>query len=359
MSARLRNGSIPARLHRIAPTASPASEIAGDRAPQRRMVRCRVCTPSLPQSGSIGSAPRSPRGRRVAAVRAFRSKAVAVRVLAALAALVALALAACGASRPACEIAAAHEPHGAPFLWRVQRGDGPVLWLYGTFHNGHARVPPAADAALASAAHFASELGDTEPDPERLRELARLPRGKGLDALLPAGDWWDLRDALRGVVAEDVLARSRPWFAMTQLTSAMAPSPRPTMDVALATRARERKIPVDALETWEEQLTALDAAVTLADLQQAIHERKTMQCSIDRLLAAYAAGDLDAMGQLLGVAQSETLLAARNRKWLPALERYLAARGAFVAVGVSHLAGAAGLPALLARAGYTVERARP
>jgi uncharacterized protein YbaP (TraB family) len=292
----------------------------------------------------------------IAAVRARRSKAVAVRALAALAAL---ALAACGASRPACEIAAAHEPHGAPFLWRVQRGEGPVLWLYGTFHNGHARVPPAAHAALESAAHFASELGDTDPDPEQLRERARLPRGKGLDALLPAGDWWDLRDALRGVVAEDVLARARPWFAMTQLTSVMAPSPRLTMDVALAQRARERKIPVDALETWEQQLTALDAAVTLADLQQAIHERKTMRCSIERLLTAYAAGDLDAMGQLLGVAQSETLLAARNRRWLPALERYLAARGAFVAVGVSHLAGAQGLPAMLARAGYTVERARP
>src|SRR5262249_50838906 len=155
---------------------------------------------------------------------------------------------------------------------------------------------------------------------------------------LPASDWWDLRDALRGVVDEDALKRARPWFAMSQLTAAMAPSPRPTMDVALAKRARERAIPVDALETWEEQLTALDAAVTIADLQQAIRARKQMRCSVDEILAAYAAGDLAAMGQLLGVQQSETLLATRNRKWLPQLERYLAARGAFVAVGVSHLA---------------------
>src|SRR5690606_16302616 len=114
------------------------------------------------------------------------------------------------------------------------------------------------------------------------------------------------------------------------------PSPRPSMDVALAKRARARAIPVDALETWDEQLAALDAAVTLPDLQQAIHARKAMRCSVEHLLAAYAAGDLAAMGRLLGAAQSETLLAARNRKWLPRLERYLAARGAFVAVGVSH-----------------------
>ncbi len=274
--------------------------------------------------------------------------------------LVALALAgACGAPRPACEVAARHEPHGAPFLWRVQREGGPVLWLYGTFHNGHARVPAAAHAALESAAHVASELGDAEPDPERLRELSRLPRGKGLDALLPSDDWWDLRDALAGVIAEDALKRARPWFAMSQLTAAMAPSPRPTMDVALARRARAREIPVDALETWEEQLTALDAAVKIADLQQAIHERKAMRCSVERMLAAYAAGDLDAMGRLLGAAQSETLLAARNRRWLPRLEGFLSARGAFVAVGVSHMAGEQGLPALLASAGFVVERSRP
>jgi len=278
----------------------------------------------------------------------------------ALALLLALALAGCGGGRPACELAGPHNPHGAPFLWRVQRGEGPVLWLYGTFHNGHAQVPAAARAALESAAHFASELGDTEMDPERLRELARLPVGaKGLDALLPADDWWELRDALREVIAEDALKRARPWLAVSQLTAAMAPSPRPTMDVSLAQRARERGISVDALETWDEQLTALDAAVKIADLQQAIHERKTMRCSVERLLAAYAAGDLDAMGRLLGVEQAETLLAARNRKWLPRLEGYLAARGAFVAVGVSHLAGAQGLPAMLAAAGYAVRRASP
>lgn len=33
--------------------------------------------------------------------------------------------------------------------------------------------------------------------------------------------------------------------------------------------------------------------------------------------------------------------------------------GAFVAVGVSHMAGAQGLPAMLEQAGYTVERAPP
>lgn len=282
----------------------------------------------------------------------FAAIAVAAAVLAAGAI-------ACGPKPVVCGPPPRLEPHGAPFLWKVQRAGGPVLWLYGTFHNGHAKVPGAATRALDGAAHFVSELGDTEIAPDKMRELAFRKSGKGLDTLLDTDDWWDLRDALRDVVKEDALKRARPWFALSQLTSTMAPSPRPTMDVALAKRARDKKLAVDALETWEEQLVALDAAVQIPDLTVAIHARKTMRCGVDRMLEAYAAGDLDAMGRLLGVAQSETLLAERNRKWLPQLERHLAAEGAFVAVGVSHMAGEQGLPAMLARAGYTVERAAP
>jgi uncharacterized protein YbaP (TraB family) len=267
--------------------------------------------------------------------------------------------AACGPKAPACGPPVSLEPRGAPFLWRVEREGGPVVWLYGTFHNGRARVPAAAMAALEASAHFASELGDVEVDPDQLRELALLPRGRGLDHLLPADDWWDLRDALRGVIKEEALARVRPWFAISQLTATMAPSPKPMMDVALAKRARARKLPVDALETWEAQISALDGVVTIEDLQQAIRGRKAMRCNVEQMLGAYAAGDLDAMGRLLGVEKSEVLLAERNRTWLPRIERYLAAEGAFVAVGVSHMAGAQGLPAMLEHAGYTVERAPP
>jgi hypothetical protein len=281
----------------------------------------------------------------------------AIAGLFALAAAVIGALAGAGcAARPACAIGPSRAAAGPPFLWRVARPEGPVLWLYGTLHHGRAQVAPAALAALAGAGRFVSELGDAEPDPERLRELSQLPPGKGLDARLAADDWWDLRDALRDAMSEAQLRRARPWLAMSQLTAALVPSPRPTMDVALARRARARGLPVDALETWEEQLTALDATVTIAELTEAIRARRTMRCQVEAVIAAYGAGDLAAMGQLLGAAQARTLLTARNHRWLPQLERYLAAGGAFAAVGVSHLAGEQGLPALLARAGYAVER---
>lgn len=264
--------------------------------------------------------------------------------------------AACGAARPACPIAPL--PPGPPFLWKVQRDGGPALWLYGTIHNeGEAAVPAAAWDALETSPRFASELGDLEPDPDQLRELARLPRGKGLDFLLPSDDWWELRDALTGVVREDDLRRLRPWYAMSLLTGKFAPSPSPTMDVALAARARRRGLPVDHLETWAEQLPQVADAVGIPDLQEALHARHTMRCDLDRMKTSYEAGDAERMTLHLNVAGSGALVTARNARWLPALEAYLAGGGAFVAVGLSHLLGDGGLPALLAARGYTVTRA--
>lgn len=273
-----------------------------------------------------------------------------------IAAALALALVAC-APAPPCPV----EPLApeAPFLWRIARGDGPPVWLYGTIHNaGAAEVPAAAWDALARAPRFASELGDTEPDPEAVGALARLPRGKGLDALLPADDWWELSDALRGRIKPDDLRRARPWFAMSLLTAKLAPGPSPTMDVALTRRARALGHPVDALETWQAQLQTVADAVTIADLQDALRARATMRCDLDAMKQSYVAGVAARMARHLNVAGAGRLVHDRNAAWLPTIEGYLAADGAFVAVGLGHLLGDDGLPALLAARGYTVERQR-
>jgi uncharacterized protein YbaP (TraB family) len=270
------------------------------------------------------------------------------------AAALALALVGCAPS-PRCPVEPL--PREAPFLWRVARGDGPPVWLYGTLHNaGAADVPAAAWAALTAAPRYASELGDAELDPDELRALARLLRGKGLDALLPADDWWDLEGELRGRIKPDDLRRARPWYAMSLLTAKLAPGPSPTMDEALTRRARALRHPIDALETWRAQLTTVADAVTITDLQDALRARATMRCDLDAMKQSYVAGVAARMARHLNVDGAGRLLHDRNAAWLPAIERYLAADGAFVAVGLSHLLGDDGLPAQLAAHGYTVAR---
>jgi len=268
-----------------------------------------------------------------------------------------LALCACAATPAPCPVAPAISASGAPLLWRVHKAGGPTVWLFGTIHDaGLPAVQPSVLAALAASPRFASELGDREPDREAMRELSRIERGPGLDQQLPTDDWWDLRDALRGRIREDDLKRVRPWYALLLLGRQSAPKTE-SMDVGLARTARTQHLPVEALETPEDQIRALDSVVTVDDLAQAIRTRKTLSCAYTGLLAAYAAGDLVALEPMLVIPRTaEAMLWARNRRWVPAIERYLGDGGAFIAVGLGHLIGEQGVPALLAKAGYSVER---
>lgn len=268
---------------------------------------------------------------------------------------------ACASAPPPCPIAAPGDPHPEPLLWRVERPGGPVVWLYGTVHDtGAGDVPAVAWHRLDASAVFVSELGDDEPDPKAMAALARLPWGQVLDQLLPADDWWDLVEAMLGAMTEDELRHARPWFALVRLHGHVARSPRPSMDVALAERARAHGLAVEQLESWHDQLAALDASVTPADLSNAIHGRKVFACQVAQLRAAYRASDLPALTRMLvDPVRGDELIAARNRRWMPQIERHLAGRGGFVAVGLGHLLGDGGLLAMLARAGYRVTREPP
>ena len=263
----------------------------------------------------------------------------------------------CAAAPPPCQLAA-RDVHAAPLVWRVQGAGGGTVWLYGTIHDAGAEdVPPSVWALLDAAPAFVSELGDAEPDRARLSELARLPWGQVLDHLLPADDWWELTTAMLGAMTEDELRHARPWFAMVRLIGHMARSPRPSMDDALTAHARARGIAIAGLESWAAQVEALDRSVTVADLSKAIHGRLGVACELARLRSAYRTADLPELTRaLVGTPQSEALLRERDRRWLPQIERYLAGGGAFIAVGLGHLLGDAGLVAMLARAGFTTER---
>jgi uncharacterized protein YbaP (TraB family) len=269
--------------------------------------------------------------------------------------LLVILIAAC-ASKPACPAVPLPATRGPAFLWRVQKDAG-VVWLFGTIHDaGMEVVPEIALDALGGAKRIATELGNEPADPDTFRKYARIASGPGLDYQLSSDDWYDLRDALRGSVKEDDLRRAQPWYAMTRLTTKSAP-PGKSMDILLVERAEAKDLPVDALEKWDDQLAMLSKTVKLSDLVEAIHARNEMHCDHGRMRASYAAGDSAAMTTLLVIpAHAEQMLYARNRAWLPAIEKYLAGDGAFVAVGLGHLLGEQGLPVLLERAGYRVTR---
>jgi uncharacterized protein len=79
----------------------------------------------------------------------------------------------------------------------------------------------------------------------------------------------------------------------------------------------------------------------------------------NQLLTAYKNQDISALSELMKEDKSmgkyeEDLLLARNRNWIPIIEKQVKAKPTFIAVGAGHLGGVSGVIDLLRKKGYKV-----
>lgn len=99
-------------------------------------------------------------------------------------------------------------------------------------------------------------------------------------------------------------------------------------------------------------------------IEHSIKDLKKTKQIINELIAAWKQGDEDKLYEVF-VAQMkkdypdlyETLLAGRNREWLPEIERYLQTpQKEFILVGAGHLVGEDGIIEHLRRRGYKINK---
>lgn len=285
---------------------------------------------------------------------------------------------------------AAAMPFGEGKFFRVSKPGLAPSWLFGTIHHADPRVTaiaPAVLAALDGAQAVALEVAEVE----RLAEPATLqpvqshvlaaavarPAEKA-SALLAADDYATLQ---RAVVAHGMPASAAASFRPSFLAVALAEPAcakaqmkgSRAVDVLIAARARERGHPAVGLESLAAQFDALAAIPTasqgpvLKSLLAGLPYEQDLFETTTRLYLEGRTGWLVAWtrrGTLLpGVAAPEPpgfwdiMVDRRNRAMRDAALPLLARGGAFIAVGAAHLPGRNGLAALLADAGYTVERA--
>ena len=202
--------------------------------------------------------------------------------------------------------------------------------------------------------------------------LARVvdPEGRDLFTLLgPAADRVKSAAARAGIALEP-LAQFEPWFAGMMLS--ITALQQHGFDIAHgvekiieASASADRK-PICAFETIDEQLALFDD-MTLEQQQemllQSIDEVAGIESDMRRLLGAWRAGDEAAMVELLDEDFAEypeladRMIYDRNARWAEQVSAMLkGSDDVLVVVGAAHLAGDRGLPALLEKRGFRVER---
>lgn len=262
------------------------------------------------------------------------------------------------------------------FLWRLQK-DGRSSWLYGTLHVARFEwvfPGPRLTQALREADTIALELDML--DPEIRQRLIAPP------ADVPA---LTLPEALEQRLARQIEQACLPQQALATLPPALQAAtlmvmagrwdgldPAYGIDPMLAGFGRGAHKRVVSLETPELQARVLlgrSAAEHLQFVEQTLAELETGRArpALRRIAEVWARGDLadmeqyerwcDCMETEAERAQMRRLLDDRNVGLADGIDR-LHGEGASVLAGVGalHMIGPLGLPALMARRGYRVER---
>jgi uncharacterized protein len=280
--------------------------------------------------------------------------------------------------------AAAAAENSSALLWRIERGDKPASYLFGTVHLTDDRVSDHSStlkAALAGSRRLVLEIDDLSPGSfmkafVRARDLMMFRDGRRLDQLLNEAEYGKVITILqRAGLPAEIAGGFRPWVASMMLALSECEQLRMQrgllpLDAQLARDAQSLGIAVAGLETLELQLRAM-ASVPEADqidiLRAGLRTYERIDDILETTVQLYLARQLGAIWPLqlvlaerAGVAATaftaleQSLLSTRNLGMRESAAPHLAEGGAFIAVGALHLPGRQGLVSLLREAGYTL-----
>jgi uncharacterized protein YbaP (TraB family) len=282
----------------------------------------------------------------------------------------------------------AHAPHSAGaaqtsaprglYLYRLEHA-GHTSHLLGTIHLGFGFeevLTPAGRQAFDASTTVVTETDPGQDPAGQLVQAALLPQGQLLSQMLDAAAWNKLVEQLAQQLPAPVLERMKPWLPAVLLglielkeafDQAQPGASERMMDVELMARAREAGKKLVHLESVDEQIAVFEQISLeeqLSELRRALTDDSKAQARA--LVEAFASGDEERLVRALFDAEQmksapgfyQTVLYARNARWLPQLMPMLDQGGTFVAVGAAHLLGDRGLLHELVQRGYTITRVK-
>ncbi|RZI43404.1 TraB/GumN family protein [Herbaspirillum sp. HC18] len=266
-------------------------------------------------------------------------------------------------------------------LYRVRHG-GNTAYLFGTIHVGTpAFFPLEAEVmrALSQASKLVLEIDLRKPEPFQvaLKKHGFYPPGDGIEKHLAPNSLRQLRTGLKGFgIALDEVRHMKPWLLANMLVGLDLERhgyqrSHGTEMFLLSLAAKESKT-VAEIESAEYQMALFDS---MTDAQQEQYLRENLAELGDGnawkkarvLIDAWANANGDAAEAFLRDARNDksasaeftyrVLLEKRNPEMADKIEALLRNdTTTFVGVGLLHMVGETGVPALLRRRGYEVEK---
>lgn len=248
-------------------------------------------------------------------------------------------------------------------LWRLESKTTKV-YLLGTIHIGKDRLyplPKAVNDAFNESTVVVGELilGDAASQvatATKMAQMAMYPEGDSVDKHISPKTFKLLSaNTAKLGMASVMYQRMKPWLLATTISlndlQKLGFKAELGLDMHLQQRARKAGKRLEALETAEGQLEALDSLPDKTQelmLLEALEKSDTLEKMMNTALDAWLAGDAKRLdSELIAHTRSadykplfDALFVKRNRKMLAAVEKYLQGKEVvFVMVGAGHLVG--------------------
>jgi uncharacterized protein YbaP (TraB family) len=264
----------------------------------------------------------------------------------------------------------AQAPKEKALLWKIS---GKQLkspsYLYGTYHllcPDDLQLSDNVKNAVKASSKVYLELDFDDPEMMQKMQANMLMEGDvSIKNLLPDSTFQKASKSFLATtgISLEMLSKMKPILLSVMLYPSLMKCELSSPEQLFATMAAEQKIPVEGLETVEQQMKVMDQIPYLEQAQMLVdyllEPEKFNKETID-LLKQYKEGDLDAMEKSMNdPTQSyskylDGMLLQRNRNWIPIIMKQSNENPIFIAVGAGHLAGEEGVISLLRKQGYTV-----
>lgn len=253
-------------------------------------------------------------------------------------------------------------------LWEVS-GNGlkQPSYLYGTFHllcQKDLKISPTAMEKLKDAGQMYLEIDMDDPQEMSSMMNNMYLKGQTLKDLTDSTDYAFLsrfyQDSLHISLA--AVGKMKPFMLMSLLYPKLLGCSPGSPELVFMQAASTAKKPIMGLEKAADQFAVIDKPgpkKTAEQLVKFVREYEKSRKEFNEMLDLYRQQDVEALYRLTEsqpdyADQIEDLLWNRNANWIGVLEKAMAEKATFVAVGAGHLGGPKGVLALLRAKGYQI-----
>lgn len=212
-------------------------------------------------------------------------------------------------------------------------------------------------------------------NPAEMQSMAKglqMSDGKTIKDFLTAEEFAKVDEMFKnylGISAENV-KQMKPFFLTIMVTTspkALGCAPPGSYEMSFLKAAMEKKKEIEGLESVASQYAVFEKTPLEKQVRALYELAQNPQKSVDdfkKLIEAYKSQNSDNLYVLMDAQMKNqkdsqdmqgALLDDRNKDWIPKIEKTIAEKSSFIAVGGGHLGGKNGVINLLKAKGYKVE----